>query len=112
MNRSQILLTTGVVLTILAGCATGTTQPVTMSCGSDYTCLGDTAFQYRQQAAELSALAQRYEIDAQAKAREFGQDAEQVKRSRDLAMEYWSKAQEADEMARQYRRQMPHNVVQ
>ncbi len=113
MKRSQAILTSGVVLVgaIVAGCAAETTQPIATSCGSNYTCLSDTAFQYRQQAAELSALAQRYEIEAQVKARELGKDAEQVKHNRDLAMQYWSEAQKADEMAREYRSQLPHNVV-
>src|SRR5947208_1410720 len=61
-------------------------QPVATPCGSNYTCLKDTAFQYRQQAEQLSALAQHYEIEAEEKARELGQDAEQVKRNHDLAM--------------------------
>lgn len=113
MKRSHILHTSGVVLAgaIVAGCAAGTAPPVATSCGSNYTCLSDTAFQYRQQAAQLSALAQRYEIEAEAKARELGKDAEQVKHNRDLAMQYWSEAQKADEMALEYRSQLPHNVV-
>jgi hypothetical protein len=113
MKRSHVILTSGVVLVgaTLMGCATGTTQPSATSCGSNDSCLSDTAFQYRQQAAQLSALAQRYEIEAEAKARELGKDAEQVKRNRDLAMQYWSEAQQADELARQYRNQLPHNVV-
>lgn len=112
MKRSQVILTSGVVLigAMVMGCATGSTQ-LAASCGSNYTCLKDTAFQYRQQAEQLSALAQRYEFEADAKVRELGQDAEQVKRSRDLATQYRSEAQEADEMARLYRSQLPHNVM-
>ena len=83
-------------------------QSVATPCGSNYTCLIDTAFQYRREAEQLSALAQRYEIEAEVKARELGQDAEQVKRNHDLAMQYRSKAQEADELARRYSSQLPH----
>lgn len=114
MKQSRVILTGGVILVgaIVAGCSAGNTQALTTSCGSSYSCLQDTAMQYRQQAAQLSALAQRYEMESEAKARELGKDAEQVKRSHDLARQYWSEAQEADEMARQYRNQLPHNVVQ
>lgn len=113
MKRPHLSLRSSVILAgaLLAGCATGTTEPFATSCGTDYTCLRDTAFQYRQQAGELSALAQRYEIEAEAKSRELGQDAEQVKRHRDLASQYWSEAEQADELARQYRNQLPHNVM-
>lgn len=114
MKWSRVIFTGGVVLVgaVAAGCAAGTTQPMAAtSCGSNYTCLKDTAFGYHQQAAKLTALAQRYEVEAEAKARELGQNAEQVKQSRDLAMQYWSEAQQADEMARQYSSQLPHNVV-
>jgi hypothetical protein len=96
---------------ILAGCAAGTTEPLATACGSNYTCLKDAAFQYRQQAAQLTALAERYEMEAAAKARELGQDAEQVKRHRELAKQFWSEAQQAEELSRQYRSQLPHNVM-
>lgn len=96
---------------LIAGCTTqASTLPAT-SCGTNYECLRATEFQYRQQAAEFTALAQRYEIEAEAKSRELGQEAEQVKHHRDLASQYWSEAEQADELARQYRRQMPHNVI-
>jgi hypothetical protein len=45
------------------------------------------------------------------KAKELGQDAEQVKRHRELAKQYWAEAQQAEELSRQYRSQLPHNVV-
>ncbi len=113
MKQSHVTLTCGVVLVgaITVGCAAETTQPFATSCGSNYTCMNDMAFQYRQQAMQLSTLAQRYEIEAEAKAKEFGQDAEQVKRHRELAKQYWSEAQQADELAHEYRSQLPHNVM-
>ena len=82
-------------------------QSVATPCGSNYTCLKDTAFQYRREAEQLNALAQLYESEAETKAGELGQDAEQVKRNHDLAMQYRSKAQEADELARRYSSQLP-----
>lgn len=97
------------VLVSAVGCVTAS-DPVVARCGSDYTCLRDTMFQYRQQAAELSALAQRYELEAQTKAREMGQDAEQVVKSRELAKQLRAEARQADELARDVQRQLPHNM--
>lgn len=113
MKRSLVTLASGVILigALVLGCTKANTQPLATSCGSNYTCLKDTAYQYGLQATQLSALAQRYEIEAEAKTRELGQDAEQVKHNHDLAMQYWSEARQADEMARQYRSQLPHNVM-
>ncbi len=113
MNPSYVIRNGGVVLltVLLAGCATGMSQPSATSCGSNYACLQEMASQYRQQAQQLNALAQRYEMEADAKTRELGQDSEQVKRTRDLAKHAWAEAQEADELARQYRSQLPHNMV-
>jgi hypothetical protein len=96
---------------VILGCASGPTTAATSICGSDYACLKQATSRYRQQAMQLSALAERYEIDAAAKAQELGQDAEQVKRQRELAKQYWSEAQQADELAQQFRRQLPHNMV-
>lgn len=112
MKWLNVSLRGGVVLAgaLVAGCAAETTHPLATSCGSNYTCLKDMTFQYRLQAAQLSGLAQRYEIEAEAKSRELGQEAEQVKHHRDLAAQYWSEAQQADELARQYRSQLPHNM--
>lgn len=113
MTPVQALLTSGIILVgaMVAGCATSAAQPFVTSCGSDYTCAKEMAFKYRQQAAELSALAQHYEIEAQTKSQELGKEAEEVKRHRDLANQFWAEAQVADDLARQYRSQVPHNVI-
>jgi hypothetical protein len=66
------------------------------------------AFKYRQEADRLSSLAQRYEIEAGTMT---AQDAEAVKHQRDLAQTYWSEARQADELAQEYRRQLPHNMA-
>jgi hypothetical protein len=97
---------------VLAGCSAGLQQQSKNSpCGADYTCLSNNALQYRQQAAQLSALAERYEMEAQVQSKQLGMEAEAVKRNRDLAKQYRTEAQEADELARQYRSQLPHNLV-
>ena len=113
MKRSYFSPPNCVILigALVAGCAAQTHDPIATSCGTNYECLRGIELQYRQQAAEYSSLAQRYEIEADAKSRELGQDAEQVRRNRELASQYRSEAEQADELARQYRMQMPHNVV-
>jgi hypothetical protein len=59
----------------------------------------------------LNDLAQRYEIEAEAKTRELGRETKEAKRNRTLAKDARAEAQEADELAREYRRQLPHNMV-
>ena len=100
--------------TFMVACAVGTgeTQQTTVApCGTDYRCIKDMAFHYRQQAEQLSALAQRYEHEAALKSTLAGHDAEDVKRQHELAQQYFSESQKADELAQQYRRQLPHNMV-
>src|SRR5262245_38342095 len=109
MKPSHLILAGNIVLvgTLFTGCAT-TTEQSTMQCGNDYSCLTDMAFKYRQQAQQLSALAQRYELDAAAMT---GQDADAVKHQRDVAQAYRLEANKADELAQEYRRQLPHNMA-
>jgi hypothetical protein len=100
--------------TFMVACAMGTgeTQQTTLApCGSDYSCIKDMAFHYRQQAEQLGALAQRYEHEAALKSVQAGRDSEDVKRQHELAQQYLSESQKADELAQQYRRQLPHNMV-
>lgn len=113
MTPSRVIGAGGFMLLgfLLVGCATETMESASRFCGSDYTCLRDMATQYRQQAQRLNDLAQRYEIEADAKTRELGQDSEEVKRNRMLAKDARAEAQEADALAREYRRQLPHNMV-
>ena len=95
-----------VVIGILTtGCTTMKTDQANAQCGSDYSCLSEMAFKYRQQADHLSTLAQRYELEAAAMT---GEDAKQ---QHQRAQAYWSEAQQADQLAQDYRRQLPHNMV-
>lgn len=103
-----LALSSVLVGTFITGCATPTDQ-ATRQCGSDYSCLSDMAFKYHQQADQASALAQRYELEAQAMK---GHDAEAAKQRHARAQAYWSEAKQADELARDYRSQLPHNVRQ
>ena len=116
MKPSHFLLGSSLFLvgTLTIACAIGTggTQEATMEpCGTDYSCIKTMAFQYRQQAEHLSALAQRYEHEAVFKSAQAGHDAEEVRRQHELAQQYLSEAEQADELAQQYRRQLPHNMV-
>lgn len=90
--------------TLITGCAT-TTDQAARQCGNDYSCLSDMASKYHQQAERLSTLAERYELEAQAMT---GEDAKQ-RHAR--AQAYWSEAQQADQLAQEYRRQLPHNMA-
>ena len=93
----------------LAGCETGN-QITSTQCAGDYSCMRDMAFQYRHQAEQLNALAQRYEQESITAAK-VNEDSEEVKHQRALAQQYSSQAKEADELAQQYRRQLPHNMM-
>ena len=108
-SYASIILIGGVMLvgSLITGCAK-TTDPARVQCGNDYSCLSDMAFKYRQQAAQLSTLAQRYEIEAAAMT---GENAQAAKQRREQAQAYWSEAQQADDLAHEYRRQLPHNVT-
>ena len=108
-SYASALLIGGVVLvgSLITGCAK-TTDPARVQCGNDYSCLSDMAFKYRQQAEQLSTLAQRYEIEAAAM---NGENGEAAKQRRDRAQAYWSEAKQADELAHEYRRQLPHNMM-
>jgi hypothetical protein len=69
----------------------------------------DLAFQYKRQATALRDIAQRYELEAQVVARLKGAQHAETLHSLDLAKSLLAEADEADSMAREYRRQMPHN---
>lgn len=83
-------------------------KPTTIMLGSQ---AGDLAFQHRRQATGLRELAQRYELEATALAAMKGAVHEDTLRSRELAKTLWAAADEADQTAREYRRQLPHNRV-
>jgi hypothetical protein len=71
---------------------------------------GDLAFQYHQQALELSKMARRLELEAQWY-EERGEQDERVQDMRNKAQQLFIAAQEADQRAQEYRRQVPHGRV-
>ncbi len=113
MRMQSFLLGSGLFLlaTVAVGCATGSDERTITPAAAVSKDPGDLAFRYRLQAAELSALAQRLEFEAQWHAKQGGPDSEQAKRSREMAKEVWAAADEADQLGRQYRSQLPHNQV-
>jgi hypothetical protein len=111
--KGRLFLGGGVLFAgaLLTGCAaTGGSDTVAAACGSDYHCTRDLMFQYRQQATDLSIMAERYAREADIKARELGQDSAEVKKNQEIAKKLWAEAQEADQRARDYQYQLPHNA--
>lgn len=106
-------LLTGVLLSavgLVPACAMEGPDNVRTACGSDYQCLKDLMFQYRRQAAELNAMADRYAREADIKAQELGPNSESAKRSQEMARKFSLQAQEADRLAHDYARELPHNL--
>ncbi len=113
MGTQSFLLGSGLVLlvAVTAGCATDSADRPLASGTAISKDLGDLAFRYRLQAAELRAMAQRLEFEADWYATQGGQDSEQAKRSRAMAQQMSAAADEADQLAREYRSRLPHNQV-
>lgn len=113
MRTQSFLLGSGLFLlaAVAAGCATDSADRTTTPASAVSKDPGDTAFRYRLQAAELSAMAQRLEFEAEWYAKQGGPGSELAKRNREMAKEMRAAADEADQLGRQYRRQLPHNQV-
>jgi hypothetical protein len=97
--------------TVVPGCSTDSAERTITPSAAVSKNPGDLAFHYRLQAEELRAMAQRLELEAAWYAKQGGQDSEQAKRSQEMAKGMWAAADEADELAREYRSQLPHNQV-
>ncbi|MGH7207175.1 MAG: hypothetical protein ACREI2_13315 [Nitrospiraceae bacterium] len=111
MKQRHLLLGSGLVLiaAVLGGCATEPSGPGTAGAGM-FKSPAETAFHYRQQAAELRDMARRLELEAEWYAT-VAKDEERAKRSREMAKSFRTTADEADERAREHQRQVPHNQV-
>ncbi len=112
----SLLLTTA----LLAGCATDAPGPARSA--GDFTPgpgpgmvsqreASDLVFKYRRQAAELRAVASRYEFEARQSAGVSGGGDEQARRSLENAKALWAAADEADRLAREYQRAVPHGQI-
>ena len=67
-------------------------------------------FHYRSQATDLKLIAERYAREAEFEARELGFDPALARKSREMAKQFWAEALEADQLARDYQYQLPHNA--
>ncbi|BCA54604.1 hypothetical protein W02_17440 [Nitrospira sp. KM1] len=104
------------VVMLMSGCALGLDQATEtphdeVVKGMSQREAGDSVFKYRSQAAELRSMAARYELEAQQFIRLRGEGDEQARRSLDNAKVLWAAADEADELAREYRSQVPHAQI-
>lgn len=111
MKSTSIIIGTALMLALsgASGCATAPpAEPRAPQISMTPQAL-DLAFQYKRQAAALRETAQRYELEAQVLARIKGAQHAETLHSLDLAKSLLAEADEADSMAREYRRQMPHN---
>ncbi len=113
MRKQIVLLIGGCVIAVamLMGCTAGPTDQTLTISTTNYKEIGDRTIQYRRQAAELRNAAARFEWEAEQYAQQAGKDSEQAQQKRELAKQTWAAAAEADALAREYRKQLPHNFV-
>ncbi|BFU94105.1 MAG: exported protein of unknown function [Nitrospira sp.] len=103
---------------LLAGCAGEMTdtssvsgQPVSPRFASQDQARQLTV-QYRRQAADLRDLASRAEWEAQWYESQFGVGDQEASRRREQARQLWAAAEQADQLAIDYGRQVPHGRIQ
>lgn len=109
----------GLVLATLlsAGCATDVTHSASTLPGRDRPALVSheqartLVARYRQQAMDLRTEAQRAEWEARWYAGQFGEQDRETRLRRAQARQLWAAAEEADHLAWEYRRQVPHGQV-
>ncbi|MEX5213616.1 MAG: hypothetical protein NW703_05580 [Nitrospiraceae bacterium] len=95
---------------LVSACSIEGPDAVRAACGADHHCMQDLMFHYRQQAAELNALADRYAREAEMRAQAMGSDSEAARLSQEMAKTYALRAQKADQLAHEYQVQVPHNA--
>lgn len=69
---------------------------------------GELAFRYGQQAAQYRELATRYDMEARWYGGRFGDEDSQARQRQKQAQQLWPAAEEAEQIAREYWRQVPH----
>ncbi|MEP7153189.1 MAG: hypothetical protein ABI856_15915 [Nitrospira sp.] len=111
--RGTVLVT----VMLLAGCATDsndrsvvlshpdTARFVTQEQARDLTA------QFHRQAADIRELAQRTQWEADWYARQYGVNDQKTAMSLTQAQQLWAAAADADQLARDYRRQVPHGQI-
>ena len=116
MRQTRFLAGSAVVAAMLfAGCATEVSAPVAgMTEEPRVVTQGgasDLMFKYRQQAMELRDMAKRMEVEARWYGGRFGQSDKRAQESREKASHLWMAVQEAEQLAYEYGRQVPHGRV-
>ena len=102
------LLVAGVLLT---GVPAGGAETQATACGeSNYECMRDLMFHYRSQAIDLKLIAERYAREADVEAKVLGVDSPEVSKDREMSKKFWAQSLEADQLARDYQYQLPHNA--
>jgi hypothetical protein len=105
-------------LLLSIGCAidlTPSSQPATFGTGAAFVSQDqahDLAFGYRRQAADITDLARRIELEASVFSRQLGFSHQEGTRRWGQVKELLTAAEEANELARTYGRQVPHGQVQ
>jgi hypothetical protein len=72
----------------------------------------ELAFTYRRQAAEITELARRIELEASVSIGRLGHSPQESSRRSTEMKRLLAAAEEADQLARTYARQVPHGQVQ
>jgi hypothetical protein len=71
----------------------------------------DLAFKYRREAGDLREMARQLEAEVQWLTGHLEPTDEHVMRTRETARQLWAAADQAEQLARDYRRQVPHGQV-
>ncbi len=71
----------------------------------------DLTAQYQRQAADIQELAQRVQWEAEWYAGKYGVNDRQSAMRRTQAQQLWAEAADAERLARDYRRQVPHGQI-
>jgi len=107
-----------VAMVLFAGCAaemTDTSGSASQGVGAQLVSQDQArqlTAQYRRKASDLRDLAARTEWEAQWYESQFGVNDQEATRRRTQASQLWAAAEQADQLAIDYRRQVPHGQIQ
>jgi hypothetical protein len=115
MRTTNALLGVGAIIAALAaGCAEVTPQDSVISQSIvapkpvSQREAANQAFEYRRQAAELRGIARRLELETNIYKKQGGEPSERTRAGLEQANAMWAAAEEAEQVAREYQRQVPH----
>ncbi len=113
-TRNALLGVSVIIATLAVGCAEVTPQDsvISQSIAAPKPVsqreAADQAFEYRRQAAELRGMARRLELETNIYKKQGGEPSERTRAGLEQANAMWAAAEEAEQVAREYRRQVPH----